>query len=423
MRYELFIALRYLRPKKGRSFISIANAFSMLGLAVGIATVIVVLSVLNGMEEIIKDKMLGAEAHILIWAQDADVFGDYERVIEEATSVKGVIAATPAVVSQALVQDESGQRRTGVIVKGIDPERENRVTNIERYLSKPLDFDPDLVEEARVRYKGRFSITGPIILGSGVAKRLGVTVGDVVVLFSKLVPDPVRAGGYIPITRSFVVVDIYDSGMYSYDSALVFLPLKVAQQIYEMAGMVSRIEVRVSDPGKVDKVRLKLLMKLGFGFMPKTWKEMHGNLFSAMQLEKRVTFVVETLIVIVAAFSITSSLIMLVMEKVRDIGILKAMGAKNGSIAKIFTFQSGVIALIGAALGTGFGLFLCWSLETWLHIPIYKDVYQLDTLPVKISWPFVVLVNISAFVICLLAALYPSRRAATLNPVEALRYE
>jgi lipoprotein-releasing system permease protein len=423
MKYELFIALRYLKPKKGQSFISIANVFSILGLAVGIATVIVVLSVLNGLEEVIKEKMLGAEAHILIWAQGSDAFSDYESLIDEVLQVDGIVAATPAVVSQGLVQDESGERRTGVIVKGIDLGRENRVTNIARYLSKPLDFDPKLVEEAKAKYKGRFSITGPIILGSGVAKRLGVTIGDVVVLFSKLVPDPLRAGGYIPVTRSFVVVDIYDSGMYSYDSALVFLPLEEAQRVYEMPGMVSRVEVKVDDPNKVDEVRLKLLMKLGFGFMPRTWKEMHGNLFSAMQLEKRVTFVVETLIVIVAAFSITSSLIMLVMEKVRDIGILKAMGAQNRGIAKIFTIQSAVISVIGAAVGTGLGLFLCWSLETWLHIPIYKDVYQLDTLPVKISWPFVVLANISAFVICLLAALYPSRRAAKLNPVEALRYE
>ncbi|RKY03585.1 hypothetical protein DRP77_05820 [Candidatus Poribacteria bacterium] len=248
--------------------------------------------------------------------------------------------------------------------------------------------------------------------------------GDVVVLFSKLVPDPVRAGGYIPITRSFVVVDIYQSGMYTYDSALAFIPLKIAQEIYELDGMVSRVEVRVEDPGKADEVRMRILSKLGFEFLPRTWMELHGNLFSAMALERKVTFIVEALIVLVAAFNITSMLIMLVMEKVKDIGILKAMGAKNRSIARIFTLQGVVIGICGAALGTGLGLGLCEVLQRWVHIPVpYTDVYPFSTLPIVVDWTVVGLINLAVLIICWLATLYPAKQASKLSPAEALRYE
>ena len=230
--------------------------------------------------------------------------------------------------------------------------------------------------------------------------------------------------GMMAIMRNFVVTGIYESGMYLYDDNLAFISLSTAQELYGKPGRVNHIEVLTDKPDEVATVRNAILQKFGLEFLPsKTWMDMHAHLFDAMKLEKKVTFVIEALIILVAAFSITSTLIMMVMEKTRDIGILKAMGATDRSIRAIFSLEGVIIGVIGAILGTSLGLFLCWSLQSWLRIPIDATVYQISSLPVRISWMFVFLVNGFALLICWLAALHPARQAAKLNPVEALRYE
>jgi lipoprotein-releasing system permease protein len=393
--------------------------------ALGIATVVVAIAVLNGYEGIIIEKFLANEAHITVSASGS-FFSDYEDIITRIKEIPQVKAASPVIFAQAGVQSKGGEINA-VIVKGIDPVREDMVTGFSKFVSeKSLNFESPLIEEVRKKLKEEEreeTIAGGIILGKYVAQRLGVAKGDKVTLISRLLPDRVRLGALIPIMQNFVVIDIYDSGMYIYDNAYAFLPLDIAQRAYRVEGEVNRVEVLTENADLVDDVRNQILKKLRFGFFPKTWMEMHLDLFDAMKMEKRVTFIIEALIIVVAAFGIASTLIMMVMEKTKDIGILKAMGATKGSIRYIFIIEGSVIGIFGSILGTLLGLGLCLAIESW-NIPMpYAEVYQINTLPAKISWGFVAMVNTVSLFICWATTLYPAWHASNFNPVEALRYE
>jgi len=419
MRYEVFIGLRYFRARSKQFFISLISLISVGGVAVGVATVILALSVMSGFEAMIRDKMLRSEGHILVFGDGSQPFGAYLTMMQKIEKIKGVVAAAPALFRQAYLQDENGDNQMGVLVKGIDPELEPEVTSIREFVSGPLLFDSSpLIKQAQSITSD--TIFGGIILGKGVAKRLRVIKGDIIRVISRLVETP---GGLQPIIRTFVVVDIYDSGMYSYDSALAFVSLSKGQELYELSDQVDRIEVRIADIYRAAKIQQDIQMEVGIFFPTMTWMEAHKDLFSAISLEKIVTFVIEGLIIFVAAFNIASTLIMMVMEKTKEIGILKSMGTTSRSVWFIFTFEGTLIGTIGSLLGTLLGVFLCWSLETWLPIRIPGSVYQIDRLPADISWLFVIFVNITSLVICWLATLYPSWRASTLRPAEALRYE
>ena len=408
--------------RRKQTFISIISIISVGCVALGIATVIVAIAVMNGFEDMIKEKFLVNEAHITVTASGS-FFPDYEDIIAKIKEVPQVKAASPVIFAQAGVQSKDGEINA-VIVKGIDPVREDMVTGFSKFVSeKSLNFESPLVEEAKEKLKGIETITSGIILGKYVAQRLGVTKGDTVILISRLLPDRARPGALIPMLRNFVVIDIYESGMYVYDNAYAFLPLAVAQKLYNVEGEVNRIEVLTENADLANEVRNQILKKLRFGFFPKTWMEMHLDLFDAMKMEKRVTFIIEVLIIVVAAFGIASTLIMMVMEKTKDIGILKAMGAKKGSIRYIFIIEGSVIGIFGSILGTLLGLALCWAIESW-NIPMpYTEVYQISTLPAKINWGFVAMVNTVSLLICWIATLYPAWHASNFNPVEALRYE
>ena len=386
----------------------------------GVATVILAISVMSGFEETIKEKFISNEGHIAVSA-GGGFFADYDEVIGQIEAIEGVLAASPVIVTQAGIQPKGGDLAT-VFIKAIDVEKEDMVTGISEFVSEDkVDFNPPLVDEVRKQLEGEETISGGIILGVNVAQRLGVTTGDVVIIISKMVP--VGGGSLIPILRNFVVVDIYNSGMYVFDNAFAFLSLESVQTLYQVPGKINRIEVRAEHMDLAEKVRNKILMALGLGFYPRTWMEMHADLFDAMKLERWVTFIIEGLIILVAAFNIASTMIMMVMEKTKDIGILKAMGAKNISIYFIFTIEGIVIGILGSILGTLLGLFLCWSLETWLPIPMKLEVYQISYLPVKINWLFIAFVNVVSLLICWIATLYPAWHASRLNPVEALRHE
>lgn len=428
MKYERFIGLRYLKSRRKQSFISIISVISVGGVAVGVATVILAISVMNGFEAAIKDKFLANEAHLSLSPIGGGAFSRYDELIEEIEKIEKVRAASPVILAQAGIQRKSGDI-SGVIIKGIDPEREDRVTGIKKFVSEPLDFEPPLLEQVRKELKGKETVAGGIIIGKDKARSIGVERGDIVRIISKLVDDPVRSGGLMPMVRNFVVLDIYTSGMYVYDNAFAFLSLSEAQKLYSYGDGVNSIEIRADNPDVIGKVREEMLLEIDFmedcGFFPRTrtWMETHAQLFDAMKLEKLVTFIIEGLIILVAAFNIASTLIMMVMDKTKDIGILKAMGASKKSIRKIFTLEGGLIGIFGAAIGTALGLLLCWSLETWFPIYLNSEIYQISRLPAKINWLFVLGVNVGAILICYIAALYPAHRASTLDPVEAIHYE
>lgn len=411
MRYETFIGLRYLKSRGGL-------LFSVGGVAIGIATVVVVLSVMNGWESMIRDKMLNSEGHILVSGN----LNTYRAMIRKIEAIEGVEAAAPVLIKHVALLDENVEA-TGVLLKAIDPEFQTRVTGIADYVEGDLSFDESpLIDLARSRTEN--TISGGIILGKGVARKLGVSKGDIALLISKMVEVP--GIGLQPVIRTFVVVDIYDSKMYSYDSVLAFISLEAGQRIYGLADTVNRIEIKIADIHKADEIRTKIQFKLaesGRFVDARTWMEVHEDLFSAIKMEKLVTFIIEALIICVATFNIASTLIMMVMSKTKEVGILKSMGATKRNIWLIFTFDGALIGIAGAILGTLLGAFLCWSLQTWFPMPLKDTVYQIDRLPAKISWGFVALVNLASLGLCLLATLYPAWRASRLNPVEALRHE
>jgi lipoprotein-releasing system permease protein len=416
MRYELFIGLRYLKSRGGL-------IFSIGGVAVGIATVVVALSVMNGWESIIRDRMLQSEGHITIFGEGSRPFGNYWTIIRKVEEIDGVIAASPVLGVKAAIMDEDGDKQTGVIIKAIDPELEPKVTSIADCISGELDFDPPLIQQ--VQETTEDTIFGGIILGSGVARTLQVSIGDIVRLMSRFVRTPM---GLQPVIRTFVVVDIYDSSMYSYDNLLTFASLEAGQELFLIGDspdrdVVDRIQVKIDDISRTEEIRTEIQMKLGIFYPTMTWMEAHEDLFSAIKMEKLVTFIIEALIVFVATFNIASTLIMMVMSKTKEIGILKSMGATKRNIWLIFTSEGTLIGVIGAIMGTLLGVFLCWSLRTWLPIPIPNAVYQIDRLPAEISWSFVIFVNAASLVLCWLATLYPAWRASRLKPIEALRYE
>jgi len=382
---------------------------------------------MNGFEAEIKNKLLANEAHLSLSAVGGS-FSRYDEIIDEIEKIPKVQAASPVILAQAGIQRKNGDI-SGVIIKGIDPERENRVTGMKKFVSGPLNFDPPLLKQVREELKGKETVAGGIIIGKEKARSMGVEKGDIVRVISRLVPDPVRQGGLLPMVRNFVVTDIYNSGMYVYDNAFAFLQLDKAQELYHKQNKVNMIEIRCINPDVATEVKDKMLLDINFikdyDFFPKirTWMDTHAPLFDAMKLEKVVTFIIEGLIILVAAFNIASTLIMMVMEKTKDIGILKAMGASKKGVRKIFTIEGFAVGILGALIGTALGLFLCWSLNTWFPIHLNSEVYQISRLSAKVNWPFVSAINVGAVLICWFAALYPANKASKLNPVEAIRYE
>ncbi|MBD3184404.1 FtsX-like permease family protein [Candidatus Poribacteria bacterium] len=418
MRYEIFIALRYLKSRSGQFFLSFISLISVGGVAVGVATVIVALSVMNGWESMIRDKMLRSEGHIFIFGSGDRPISTYRTLMDKIENVEGVVATAPVLMRQAYLQNEDGSNQMGAMVKAINPELETQVTGISDYVSEDVDFESPLIELAQDRTED--TIFGGIILGKGVANRLQVGKGDIIRLVSRLVNI---AGSLQPVIRTFVVIDIYDSGMYSYDNILAFVDLYIGQELYDVLDAVDRIEIKVDNIYKVDKIRKDIQMELGIFYPTMTWMEAHESLFSAIKLEKIVTFIIEALIIFVAAFNIASTLVMMVMDKTKEIGILKSMGSTKKSIWFIFTFEGTLIGVVGAILGTLLGVFLCWSLRTWIPIRIPNSIYQIDRLPAEVRWSFVGFVNLASLIICWLATIYPAWRASIMEPVESLRYE
>ena len=393
MGWQLSIALRYLTSKHKEKFISIISLIAILGIAVGVAALIIVIAVMSGFDNDLKEKIIGTNAHMAV-ESDYGIKPSAE-LLSKILSTPHVSAASFYLHGQALVRKDDSV--TGVIVKGIEPRNEERVSKIKSYITKG-SFD--------------FGVDG-IAIGSELASRLKLKLGDKVSIMSSS-----DTKGMI-----FTVTGIFTSGMYEYDMNLVYIGVRKAQELFAAPGVVSGLAIKVDDAFNAPSIKRELLKNLGESFTVKTWMDMNKNLLSALKLEKTVMFLILTLIVIVACLNIASTLIMTVLEKTKDIGILKAIGASNLNVMTIFAIEGGLIGFFGTALGTCLGLFLCWCLKTYKFITLPQDIYYIDKLPVRLELQDITLIVVCSLLISLIATIYPARKASKLEAVEALRYE
>ena len=366
---------------------------------------IVVLAVMNGFREDLMKKILGVNSHLLIFSYNAGI-RDTEAVIEKALKVEGVLSATPFIYSEVMVKHAGNI--SGAILRGLDPATVGRVININ-----------SMIKEGSINVLNK-SNQG-IIIGSELSKQIGALPGDIINLVSpigKLTPL-----GRVANEETFTVAALFESGMYEYDSKMIFLSLTDAQDFLSLGDEVTGIELKVNDINKSDKIGEIIQEELGYPYWTKDWKMMNKSLFSALKLEKVTMFIILIMIVLVGALNIISSLVMLVMEKTRDIAILRTMGASSKSIMSIFIFQGLFVGLIGTFLGLISGSFLCQLLARYKFIKLTPDVYYITTLPVRMEWLDVASIALAAIVISFLATIYPSWQASKVNPVEALRYE
>lgn len=402
MYFEWFIGGRYLRARQKHAFISLINLLSIAGVAVGVMALIVVIAVMAGFEEDLKSRILAVESHVILTPSQGSMH-EYRPVLRLVESEGGVEAAIPYVKTQVMIRSASGA--SGGIVRGVDPESAQRVI---------LKLDAAALS-AGVRSNG-----SPIVLGNELARHLGVSQGDSVYVISpRGMISPV---GYVPSMKRFEVTGIFKSGMYEYDGTLAFVRIEDAQAMLRMSDAVTGIEIRVNDIYHAKVVAQSLAEKLGSGYRLLDWMQMNRNLFSALKLEKTVMFVILTLIVLVAAFNIASALIMMVMEKTKDIAILKAMGATNRSIRKIFVLKGMAVGALGTGLGVCLGLLLCFFLKTYPIIQLPEQVFYVTTVPVQLEALDVFWIAVAAVGICFVSTLHPAGQAAKLDPVQAIRY-
>ena len=408
MFFELFLSIRYLRAKRKQAFISVITVISVLGVMIGVMALVVVLSVMNGFRADLMSKILGVKSHLLVLSYEG-AFNDYKRVAGRVGQVEGAVATTPFIHSQVMV-NRSGNV-SGAILRGIQPETAGNVLSIEGMIK-----DGSLSSLA-----SSWDGLPTIIIGNELSKQLGAYPGDVLNMISpegKLTPM-----GRVPNSQKYKVTAVFDSGMYEYDASMVFVSLKEAQAFLGFGDRVSGLEVKVKDVYRSDKVGIKIQNALGNPYWTKDWKVMNRSLFSALKLEKFAMFVILTMIVLVGALNIISTLVMVVMEKTRDVAILRAMGASAKSIMTIFMVQGLLVGLVGTLAGLASGLGICHLLARYKFISLPSDVYYITTLPVRVEFWDVCLVSLSAVVISFLATIYPSWHASKLNPVEAIRYE
>jgi lipoprotein-releasing system permease protein len=415
MKYELFIGLRYLKARRQETFISLITLISILGVMIGVMTLNVVMAVMTGFEETLRDRLLGINAHIAL-LKSGDQLSEYEELLQRVIKQEGVVAASPAIYGQVMLT--SGSRVSGVVVRGVDPERVNAVVDLQRYMKQGSiaglkQQNPVQIEERKIMLPG-------VIMGERLAAQLGVFVGSPIQVVSPL--GSPTAIGVIPKVRRFVVTGLLNTGMSEIDSTLVFMGLADAQKFFELGDAVSNIEIRVKDVNQSRQIADRIQLQLGFPYLTEDWTRLWPNLFSALQLEKTVYFLVLLLMVLIGAFNIISTLVMVVMEKRKDIAILMSMGATRASIRKIFLLKGLIIGVVGTTLGLFLGLLVC-TLIAQYRFELPKDVFLISTVPVRIYLSNFMIVTVASFVVCLLASLYPARQAAKLDPVEIIRYE
>ncbi|MDH4285582.1 MAG: lipoprotein-releasing ABC transporter permease subunit [Gallionellaceae bacterium] len=412
--YELFIGLRYTRAKRRNHFISFISLISMLGMALGVAALIVVLSVMNGFQKEIRARILGVAPHLKISSAESDRLGEWQPVLQGVTRHSQVAGAAPFVAGQGMVSFE--QSVHGVMVRGILPEEEGKVVDMSGKMKSG---------SLQALQEGGFGI----VLGSDLARALGVRLGDKVLIITP--QGQITPAGMLPRLKQFRVAGIFEIGMAPYDNALALIHMNDAQKLYQMGDAVSGISARMHDLDLAPRVAIELERDLPRETFIKDWTREHANYFRAVQIEKRMMFIILSLIVAVAAFNIVSTLVMAVTDKRADIAILRTLGASPSSIMKIFIVQGAMIGVAGSLLGVGGGILLALNIDTVVpfiermlgtHF-LAKDVYYISELPSDLHRSDVITVGCFSLLISLLATLYPSWRASRTQPAEALRYE
>jgi lipoprotein-releasing system permease protein len=424
MPYELFIGLRYLKAKRKSAFISIITLISTAGVALGVMALIIVLAVMTGFEEDLKDKILGTNAHIVVLKSNGTI-GDYNALIARLKGVKGVVAATPFIYNQVMIS--SGKSVSGVVLRGIDTKTDPQVTNLYKSLVKGKLTDLDAGAPAPL---ANAAPPRPgLIIGKELAKNLNLYVGDPVNVISPL--GNITPLGMVPKLKQFRVAGIFNTGMFEYDSTLAYVSLGEAQSFLGLDDTVTGIQLKVADVYKTGGIARQINRELGFPYYARDWMQMNKNILFALKTEKMVMFIILTLIVLVAAFGIASTLFMVVMEKTKDIAILKSMGATGWSIMRIFVLEGLIIGILGTFVGVLGGLAVAFNLEPIVGLVqrftgfelFSKDVYYLDRFPSQVVPSDVLLISLTAVLISFVATLYPSWQASRMQPAEALRYE
>lgn len=416
--YELFVGWRYTRAKRKNHFISFISLTSMIGIALGVAALIVVLSVMNGFQKELRTRILGVASHLEVTGS-GNQLSDWQAVATIAKQMPNVLASAPYISAQAMLSYDQGVQ--GAIVRGVIPSAEDQVADLGKHMK--------VGRLANLR-AGEFGI----VLGTDLAQALGASIGDKVVLMAP--QGQFTPTGVVPRLKQFTLVGLFQIGMYEYDAGLALIHIDDAAKLYRMGQNVSGVRLKLADlfdaPAVAAKLSSKLNNQVNNGrYYVSDWTQQHANFFRAVQMEKRVMFIILTLIVAVAAFNIVSTLVMAVTDKRADIAIMRTFGASPSSIMKIFIVQGALIGVIGTALGAFFGVLIALNIDTIIPFIeglfqvqfLAKDVYYISDLPSDLIWSDVATIVTVSFFLSLLATLYPSFKASRINPAEALRYE
>lgn len=417
-RVERMIALRYLRPKRREGFVSVISLFSVLGIMLGVATLILVTSLMNGIREEMTNRFIGMDGHLSLYHVSGKIDLDFQPLLMEIVMLPGRVSNTPKITGQVMASHAG--RALGAQVISMPPESYDEPDNL---VTKALD--PAMLE--------RLKAGEGIVLGAGLARSLGVNVGDSLMLISP--NGRATIAGMVPRMKSYPVVGTISLGMHLYDSSLILMPFDAAQIYFQMTegkfGSYERMDIMIKDPSKAQEAAAALRRAVGPNFPVTDWQTSNQSVFQALVIQRNVMVIILALIILVAAFNIISSLIMLVQDKGPDIAILRTMGASRRTIMTIFCLSGSLLGLIGTAAGLGLGLFLAANLEAikqWIETltgqPILiEQIYFLSTLPTKTDPAQVVVIVLAAIGVAFAATLYPAWRASRLNPAEALRYE
>lgn len=408
--FEFMLAGRYLRARKAEGFVSVIAGFSFLGIMLGVATLIIVMSVMNGFRHELISRVLGLNGHLSVYASTPLI--DYNAMGLRLEELEGIVSVSPIIEGQVLATVKG--RSTGAIVRGM------RQTDLAR---KPILSQS--IKSGDIANFAEFNVA----IGTKMAEKFGLKVGDDITLVS----SKTRTGpfGGMPVSRTFTVGLIFDVGMFEYDSGFVFMPLDIAQIFFQMPQGVSSLEIISKDPGNVNDVRRRIQTVVSGQAGVYDWRDMNGSFFTALQVERNVMFLILTMIILVAAFNIISSMIMLVKDKGRDIAIMRTMGATRGSMMRIFMMTGASIGIIGTTVGALAGILFALNIESirqWIQSLsgtdlFSEEIYFLSKLPAIVEWDEVIVIVGMAFILSILATIYPAWRAARLDPVEALRYE